>query len=232
MTALSADAVPVSAIVQPLTVRLIPTRHFAPPVLGPLVDTEEEQELLAELEGLTNRRLKAERGNVPAIRREELVYDRAGQSYVNAAFAHSRKGGNRFNDEARGAWYAGFDVRTALEEVAFHRTRELGYIGHFEDSCRYRALHASFIGRFHDLRGVEPPPACLDADIATGYPAGQELAAALIERDSRGLVYPSVRYEGGTCLVAFQPGVIQDVVPGAEWELRWDGSPDWKATTV
>ncbi|MEM8696483.1 MAG: RES family NAD+ phosphorylase [Pseudomonadota bacterium] len=225
-------AVPVSAIVQPLTVRLIPTKYYDPPVLGPLVDSEDEQDLLAELEGLTNRRLKAERGNVAAIRRDELVYDRAGQSYVNAAFAHSRKGGNRFNDAERGAWYAGFDVRTALEEVAFHRTRELRYIDHFEDSCRYRALHASFIGRFHDLRTVEPPPACLDADIAIGYPAGQELAAALIAQDSRGLVYPSVRHDGGTCLVAFQPGVVQDVVPGAEWELRWEGSPDWTASTV
>jgi len=49
---------------------------------------------------------------------------------------------------------------------------------------------------------------------------------------SRGLVYPSVRDPGGTCIVAFQPNAVQDVTPGANWKISWNGSPVWAATAV
>jgi hypothetical protein len=116
--------------------------------------------------------------------------------------------------------------------VAFHKTRELTFIGRFQDDVQYRALHASFIGRFHDLRGVPPAPDCLNPDPETGYPSGQALANRLIAAQSRGLIYPSVRHPGGACIVAFQPNVVQDVTPGACWRLFWDGTPRWTATTV
>lgn len=217
--------VPVSVLAQQRSVRLIPTAYWKPPVLRALVDDEEELALLERLEGRTSRRLVR-----PAVTGLDL--DRWGHTHIAAAFTYTRKGGNRFNGEARGAWYAGFDDRTALAEVAFHRTRELGFIGEWRDEAQYRALHAAFIGRFHDLRGVAPAPDCLRADTAIGYPAGQALARALVNEGARGLVYPSVRHPGGTCLVAFQPNVVQDVAPGACWRLVWDGSPAWTATAV
>ncbi|TFI59097.1 RES domain-containing protein [Sphingomonas parva] len=213
---------PLAEIAQQRTVRLIPTAYWKPPVLRPLVDDEEELALLESLEGLTSRRLTA-----PAAPRD---YDRWGSSYIQAAFTYTRRGGNRFNDEARGAWYAGFHDRTSLAEVAFHKTRELGFIGHFHDEVQYRALHASFIGRFHDIRGMTPAPACLDPDPAVGYPEGQRLAAELAAAGSRGLLYPSVRDPGGVCLVAFQENVVQDVSPGAAWTLTWSGTAEWRAT--
>ncbi len=90
----------------------------------------------------------------------------------------------------------------------------------------------SFIGRFHDLRSVAPAPGCLDPDPDVGYPQGQELAGELREKGARGLVYPSARNSGGTCLVAFQPNVVQDVTPGPCWLISWTGTPDWSATAV
>ena len=36
----------------------------------------------------------------------------------------------------------------SLSEVAFHRTRELGYIGHYHDSARYVEMLSDFIGVF------------------------------------------------------------------------------------
>lgn len=215
---------PISEIAQQRTVRLIPSGTYKPPVLRALVDDEAELETLAALEGLTSKRLAA-----PVASQD---YDAWGRSYIAAAFTYTRRGGNRFNDESRGAWYAGFDDRTSLSEVAFHKTRELAYIDHFHDQVDYRALHASFIGRFHDLRSVEPPPDCLHGDVELAYPLGQALARELIAQGARGLIYPSVRHPGGICLVAFQPNVVQDVTPGANWRLTWDGSPNWQASPI
>jgi hypothetical protein len=213
----------ISEIAQQRTVRLIPTAYYKPPVLRALVDSDDELRVLEKLEGRTSKRLLS---GAPVV---GLDYDAWGRTYIAAAFTYTRKGGNRFNGENRGAWYAGFDDRTSLHEVAFHKTRELRYIGHFHDDVQYQALHASFIGRFHDLRNTRPVPRCLDPDPEIGYPAGQDLAKQLLARGSRGLVYPSVRFPGGVCLVAFQPSVVQDVTPGACWRITWDGTPNWSA---
>ncbi|HEX6141918.1 MAG TPA: RES family NAD+ phosphorylase, partial [Geminicoccaceae bacterium] len=162
----------------------------------------------------------------------ELLFRVWGRTFVNAAFTYTRKDGNRFNDGRRGAWYAALDDLTSLEEVAWHRTRELGFIGAFEDEGVYQALIAAFIGAFPDLRPVEIRPPCLDPDPTTGYPAGQALARELRADGAPGLIYPSVRRPGGVCLVAFQPHAVQNIRPGARWKLIWRGSPAWTATTV
>jgi hypothetical protein len=217
---------PVTEIAQQRTVRLIPTAYYKPPVLRALVDTDEEQDLLVQLEGMTSKRLIKPTPTVG------LDYDVWGRTFISAAFTYVRKGGNRFNDEKSGAWYAAFDDRTAIREVAYHRTRELTYIGEFHDVVQYRALHASFIGRFHDLRSINPAPDCLHSDPEIAYAHGQALARDLTSQASRGLIYPSVRNPGGICLVAFQPNVVQDLSPGACWEISWNGSPAWSAMAV
>lgn len=218
--------VPVSEIAQQRTVRLIPTAYYKPPVLRALVDNDEELAILEDLEGRASKRL----GNPAAA--ADLDLGRWGRSHISAAFTYCRKGGNRFNGETLGAWYAGFDDRTSLEEVAYHKTRELSYIDYFYDEVQYQALHASFIGRFHDIRTLQPAPECLHPEPAIGYPAGQSLAKDLIQQGSRGLIYPSVRNPGGVCLAAFQPNVVQDVAPGARWRIRWEASPTWTATAA
>lgn len=213
-------------------VRLIPETRHKPPVLRGLVDTDAEAAVLAELEGETSARLIAEREGTPALDRRELAFARRagdlriyGQSHINAAFAYTRPSGNRFNSGDRGAWYCAWHMLTSAAEVGFHRTRELGYIGRYEDQARYVELLADFIGDFPDLRGEAHP--ALDPEPGTGYPAGQALAADLRRAGHRGLIYPSVRHPGGRCFVAFDPGIIQNVRPGASWTLVWNGTPEF-----
>lgn len=222
---------PLTAIAEQATVRLISTAYFKPPVLRPLVDTPEEFELLAEIEGLTNRRLKAETVGAGSLDPRETVFRAWGHTYINAAFAYTRPEGNRFNAGDRGAWYCAFDEMTSIAEVGFHRTRELSRIDRFEDEAVYQSLLAGFIGGFHDLRKLPGPLTCLGTDPATAYPAGQELARALRQKGSRGLIYPSVRRRRGVCLVAFEPHSVQNVRPGARWKLVWNGSPRYTVTT-
>ena len=106
-------------------VRLLPSTDHKPPSLRGLFDTDEEMEILAEIKGLTSGRLLAERGRNPHLDPRELALQRHsrdlriyGNSHVNAAFAYTRAGGNRFNTEERGAWYCASDVMASVSEVA------------------------------------------------------------------------------------------------------------------
>lgn len=212
-------------------VRFIGQTHHKPAVLRGLVDSDAEAEALAALEAQTNARLIAETHGTPALDRRELVFARRaqdlrlyGQSHINAAFTYTRPSGNRFNTGDRGAWYCAYSDMTAAQEVGYHRSRELGYIGIYQDEAHYVALLADFIGDFPDL-GDTPDHPALSADATAGYPAGQSLAEALRREGHRGLLYPSVRHPTGRCFVAFDPGIIQNVRPGASWSLIWNGSP-------
>lgn len=216
---------PVTDIAEPNTVRLIPSGRLKEPALSALVSTHGDLSDLAELESVTNDRLIAETTGMPELRREDLIFSRTYRTYINAAFAHTRPGGNRFNSEHRGAWYSAFDVETSLAEVAFHLTRELRNIGRFENKTDYTELFAGFIGPFHDLRNSTEHQDCLNPNPALGYRAGQALAAQIIAQGGNGLLYPSVRHPGGTCLVAFHPHLVQNVRQGDIWQLEWAGEP-------
>lgn len=213
-------------------VRLISETHHKPPVLRGLVDSDEEAAVLAEIEGETSARLIAEAQGSPALDRRELAFARRsldltlyGQSHINAAFTYTRHSGNRFNTGDRGAWYCAWHMLTSAQEVGFHRTRELGFIGRYDDEARYVELLADFIGDFPDLHGEAHP--ALDPVPERSYPAGQRLAADLRAEGHRGLIYPSMRHPGGRCFVAFDPGIIQNVRPGASWKLVWQGAPEF-----
>lgn len=217
-------------------VRLIPSTFHKPPSLRGLVDDEDEFDILAQIEGLTSGRLMAERGRNLHIDRRELAWQRRerdllvyGNTHINAAFAYTRKGGNRFNDENRGAWYCSWDSLTSLAEVGFHKTRELTFIGRYHDSTRYVELLADFIDSFPE---VEPPAPALHPDPEIGYPAGQALAESTRRAGHSGLIYPSVRHPSGKCLVVFEPSAIRNVRPGAQWDLIWDGSESFRIQGV
>lgn len=223
---------PLAMIVAEATVRLIPTAYYKPPVLTPLVEDARDLAILAAIEGLTSQRLIAEKSGLSGLDQRELVFRAWGQTHINAAFTYTRSGGNRFNDASRGAWYAAFDDLTAIAEVAFHRTRELERIDYFEDEAIYQSLLAGFMGDFHDLRTAPGATLCLLPDTGAAYPAGQALARSMRDGGSRGIVYPSVRRAGGTCLVAFQPHLVQNVRPGARWKMTWNGSRDYTVTAI
>lgn len=222
---------PLVSVAEQATVRLIPTAYYKAPVLRGLIDDDEELEILALIEGLTNQRLKAQRVGLPQLDPRELVYAAWGQTHINAAFSYTRKEGNRFNDVSRGAWYCAFNDLTAIAEVGYHRTRELSRIGVYEDEAIYQSLLAGFLGDFHDLTKANTDSACLSHDPDVAYPAGQVLAADLRATKSRGIVYSSLRKPGGTCLVAFHPHLVQNVRAGARWKLIWDGSAEYTVTT-
>lgn len=221
-------AVPLSNLAQTNTIRLVASGRLKEPVLLALAPTQGALEDLAALESVTNSRMRAQQGGLGELDAAELVFGRPGFSFINAAFTHTRAGGNRFNSADRGAWYCAFEVETAIAEVAYHLTQELAAIDRFENTTDYAELFADFIGPFHDLRGTNPvSERCLHSDPAIGYPAGQALARELrTQADSNGILYPSIRRQSGTCLVAFHPSLVQNVRQGAIWRLEWQGTQE------
>jgi hypothetical protein len=209
----------------PRTTRLVTTARLRESVLLGLVG-QDDLAALAELEGATSNRLLAQARGSGGVQPYELVYGVPHAAFINAAFAYAKpREPNRFNGGDRGAWYASFELETSLAEVQFHLSEMLAATGVFEATVEYAELHASFAGEFLDLR-PHPDHQALHRDKAIGYPAGNALADAVRAEGLNGIIYPSVRRPGGTCLAALFPHAVQSVAQGDVWRMRWTGSPE------
>jgi RES domain-containing protein len=206
------------------TCRAIPSRFAArnDSVLAGIAEDDAHLADLFELDNATNERLRGERGLLPGIGIDELVFGVPNASLVNAAFTYAHPQGSRFNGPDRGAWYCSFEVETALAEVTFHKSVEYQEIGRFNDSVTYETLLADFTNEFHDVRRDPRFASCLDR---VSYIASQQLASRLIDRGSVGVIYPSVRRTRGTNLACFRPAVVANVRRGDAYRLTWSGDP-------
>jgi RES domain-containing protein len=200
--------------------RLIPSQFSVGGTL--LSDIAESEAMLHDLmllDGATNDRIHGEQHGLIGIGPHELLYGIPGAQIVNAAFTHSSEYGARFNDHARGAWYAADEVETSLSEVTYHKARRLAEmvvpgLPHNRpdgDVSTYDDWLADFRSRFHSLEPAEDYRECLEAEpVPQCYTASQQLARALLENQSNGLVYPSVRRKGHPCLVCFRPALVSN----------------------
>ena len=214
---------PISLVRQFDTHRLIPSRHLArgDSVLVQIAEDDEDLQAVFELDAATNDRILAAQQVLPGIGLEELVFSVPHARVINASFCHAHPLGSRFNGPDRGAWYAGFDVETSQAEVAFHKTVQLAEVGRFVDSVTYDDYLADFTASFHDLRKGRGFRECLDPG---SYVQSQALAERLLAEGSLGVVYPSVRHSGGTCLACFRPALVSNVRRGRTYRFTWDGS--------
>jgi hypothetical protein len=211
------------------TSRLLPAR-YSDSVLTRIADSDEDLQLIYALDGATNERLLAEANGRLGITARELVFDVPYARIVNAAFAHPHPQGARFSTPYRGAWYAGFELATAKAEVLFHRSVQFTEIGWLErEELDYDHYHAEFSGSFHDLRVPGEPSELMTETMGqreasldpVSYIASQQLAVELLESGSLGVVYPSARRAGGTCLACFRPGAVANVRKGDLHRLVW-----------
>jgi len=214
---------PVSLVRQIDTHRLVPSRHLRPDasVLAAIAGDADDLQAVLDLDAATNDRLLAAEQRLPAIGLEELVFAVPHADVVNAAFCHAHPLGARFSGPERGAWYAAFELATSQAEVAFHKSVQLAEIGRFEDSVTYDDYVADVSASFHDLRRARGFAACLDP---RSYVASQALAEQLLAAGSLGVVYPSVRRRGGTCVACFRPALVSNVRRGATHRFTWTGT--------
>ena len=203
------------------THRLIPSKYSDEgSALARIADNDAHLTDLFDLDNATNDRLLAEHDRLPGIGVHELVFGVPHYRIVNAVYTHAHPLGSRFNSPDRGAWYAAFELNSAQVEVAFHKSVQLAEIGRFEDEVTFDDYLADFSGEFHDLRAAQAFADCLNP---TSYVESQALAERLLDAGSLGIVYPSVRREGGTCLVCFRPALVTHVRKGKTYRFRWQG---------
>ncbi len=191
-------------------------------MLTRIADDEAHLRDIFDLDQATNDRLLAENRLLPGIALHELVFGVPYHAIVNAAFCHAHPLGSRFNGPDRGAWYAAFELVTARQEVAFHKTVELAETDWWEESITYDDYLADFSATFHDVREDSRFARCLSPD---SYAESQALAERLLVEQSMGLVYPSVRRPPGTCLACFRPPLVMNVRRGNTWRFTWQGKP-------
>jgi hypothetical protein len=196
------------------TWRLIPSRF--PPISGfDTVTSAEDLEAVMELEGWTNDRLVFER--LARLPRDEWVYGVPNASVVMASFLHAPPNGLRFTSTYLNGWYAAFDRRTAIAEVAHHLRREAINMRRASLTLQYRTYSAQLAGQYHDIRGQHVELA--DVYSPDNYGASQAFGEKIRAAGGDGILYDSVRHVGGTNVVAFRPRNVTVVVPGTHYEV-------------
>lgn len=199
-------------------VRIIATRFPPIPLFERIADAT-EHDLLAEVESLTNPRVRDLLGEAPVVEDEDRVTE-PGSAYVMAPFAHPRP--SRFSDGSFGVFYCARRRLTAVHETAYHMGRFYAATAEPPIDFDMRELVGRVDHRFHDLRDARARRAGLfDPD---DYGRSQAFGGELRARGSHGVVYPSVRHTGGTCLGAFRPRAVGIPEPRGVLTYRWNGT--------
>jgi hypothetical protein len=223
---------PLTPLRQTDTHRLIPSQFTSTgeTVLTLIADNDQHLTNLADLDRATSETAWAENDRLPGIDRRELIFGVPNYRVINATFVHAHPLGSRFNGSERGAWYAGFELETSQTEIIFHKTQQYAEIERFDDTVFYDDYLADFSGQFHDIRRAPEFTNCLDPD---SYMTSQRLAEQLLNAMSLGIVYPSVRRSGGTCIACFRPAAVTNVRKHDRFSFTWTGNPvpEVKCTT-
>jgi RES domain-containing protein len=192
-----------------------PTIHLFERVADPA-----DWDALYWLESLTNPRLRDEVGEIELVPREDRVFG-PGATVIMAPFTHLNPSGSRFADSTFGAFYAAATLATAIAETRYHREQFLRATHERPMEVDMRTYLSDITAPFHDIRGkrLEMP----DVYHPDSYVLSQQLGRALKRAGSNGVVYDSVRHEGGECLAVYRPRLIQNLRQGVHLRYVWDG---------
>lgn len=196
--------------------RIVPSR-FPPVGAWDRIAAPGDFAALAEIEGLTNPRIREALAVLAAVPRERWVSG-PGTTPVMAAFTHLNPEGSRFSDGTYGVFYAAREVETAIRETVYHRERFLARTQEPPQRIQMGCYGTSVSRSFSDIRGGHP--ALHDPD---SYVASQLFARELRSSNSNGVAYDSARKTGGQCVAAFWPDCVGPCTQGKHYEYHWDG---------
>ena len=201
-------------------VRIIRSR-FPPVDLFEDIADPADWPLLIAAEQKTNPRLMDSIGNIDLVPPPRRVSG-PGATYLMAPFVHvSRDRPSRFTDGSFGVLYAGKVFETALFETMYHHARFMAATGQPAGwDGQFREISLDVDAELRDLRGCPVGTGVLAPDDQT---AGQALGARLRTAGSNGVIYPSVRHDGGECVGLFYPDCASNPVQGRHLEYHWNG---------
>ncbi|WEK48176.1 MAG: RES family NAD+ phosphorylase [Candidatus Andeanibacterium colombiense] len=200
--------------------RIIPSR-FPPIPLFEKVAEPGDLEAVFAIEAMTNDRLREEAGDLNLVPKEDRVSG-PGSSPIMAAFTHLNPEGDRFTDGTYGVFYASLTLDTAIEETKHHRSTFLMATDEPAQEIDMRVYAVNLNARLHDVRDMrDAKPEIYDP---TNYAASQALASQLRADGSYGIVYQSVRHEGGECVAVFRPRLLSNCRQERHLCYVWDGA--------
>ena len=223
-------APPPRAAVRQTTHRLIASRFPTVGVFDSLTEDPEALRVAFLLETATNDRFALLTSRLEALPDSEVASGPTA-SLVMAAFLHADPAGGRFTDARLGAWYAAFELETAIAETLYHSERRLRLSdGGFPSTIQLRELIAEVDCLAVDIRRLrEERPELYDPDPARYGPA-QAFGAALRwppdgKEPADAIAYDSVRRSGGTNLCVYRPSALAlPVVQGDHYGYHWDAA--------
>ncbi len=213
--------IPQSNVQWPGAVRIIRSIH--PPIdLFEDIADPADWPLLISAEQKTNPRLMENVGALDLVPEDRRVGG-PGASYLMAPFTHiSLDRPTRFSDGSFGVLYAGQEFETALLETIHHHSRFMARTDEAPGwTSQFREILLDIDARLHDVRAGDGEYA--NALSPEDYAASQPLGTALRASDSDGIVYPSVRHDGGECAGLFYPDLAANARQGRHLDYHWDG---------
>jgi hypothetical protein len=181
----------------------------------------EDLDAVHAIESAFNPRLRDAVGDLSLVPRDERVVG-PGAGFIMAAFTHVSPHGSRFSNGTYGVFYAAQREATAIAETKYHRERFLRATNEPRREVDMRVLSVTVRGPLHDLRGMRdimPDIYRLD-----DYTASQLLGGALRAGASNGVVYDSVRQDGGKCVGVFRPPLLSGCRERRHLRYVWDGT--------
>ena len=199
--------------------RIIPSRY--PPVgLFDRVADPDDFERVYELEALTNDRRRDEVGELKLVPPEEPIAG-PNTTVIMAAFTHLNPQGSRFSDGSYGVFYTAHTLPTAIRETAFHRATFMRATNQPAMDLEMRVYHVRLGAALHDIRGRQADLASIYSP--TSYADSQVFARQLRAGGSYGIVYDSVRHQGGQSAGVFRPRALSNCVARQHLSYQWDG---------
>jgi hypothetical protein len=178
--------------------------------------------LLIAAEMKTNPRLMESIGNIDMVPPGRRVSG-PGASYLMAPFTHvSTDRPSRFSDGRYGVLYVAKAFETALFETMHHHASFMAATAQPPGwTSQFREIVLDVDACLHDLRTIGPTSPLLAPDDHT---AAQALGYALRGQGSDGMIYSSVRHQGGECVGLFFPDRASLPAQGRHLDYHWDGT--------
>jgi hypothetical protein len=198
--------------------RIVPSRFPTIDIFERIGDPA-DWEALIDLEIETNPRFRDEVGDITLVPAAERVTG-PGSSPIMAAFTHLNPEGSRFSDGTYGVFYAARERETAIDETVYHREIFLTRTTFRPLDLDMRVYAVDVRGELHDLRTAKAP----DVYATDRYDASQALGTQLRRDRSNGIVYRSVRHDGGTCAAVFRPPLLSRCRIDRHLTYRWNGA--------
>ncbi len=220
-TAAAADLPPLRRVRWAQACRIVPTRYPAVNLFDRVADAADFDALYA-LEALTNERARQELGEIERVPPDQRLYG-PGSGPIMSAFTHVNTLGSRFSDGAYGVFYAAHERATAVAETRYHHARFMAATQERPQHLPMRLYHVAIAAHLHDLRDLHGTAVPEAVYAEQDYSAAQALGRRLHTAGSGGVVYRSVRHDGGQCVGLFKPNGASACLHAAYLLYAWDG---------